>query len=259
MHPILARNGPFFIYSYTVVFGLGIATSLALMTWLDNRARRDITYWFDGLLVAAIAAIVGGRLGYVWANWSYFQQHPGEIALVWQGGLSYHGALLAGFLALWIWSRRQHRPFTTLGSLFAPALCLLSAFGWLACWLEGCAYGRETSLGFWAGDLPDSFGVFAVRYQTQWLGFGWSLFLLLAMLLFGRRFRLAPWLLFWLTLLALSIGRLLITFLRGDQVLMVGHWRVDTLLEGALVLFSLGALVIGLSRERAAQTESQSF
>jgi phosphatidylglycerol---prolipoprotein diacylglyceryl transferase len=253
MHPILARDGPFFIYSYTVVMGLGIAASLGLTVWLNRRSGRETAFWLDGLLVAAVVAIGGGRVGYVWSSWSYFQQHPAEIGLVWQGGLSYHGALLAGLLALWVWSRRQHRPFAALSGLLAPALCLLSSFGWLACWLEGCAYGRETVLGFLAGDLPDSFGVFAVRYQTQWLGFVWSLLLFSIILLLWHRFHPAPGRLFWLALLGLSLGRLLITFLRGDPVLMMGQFRLDTLLDGGLVLLSLAALAIGLNRERPAR------
>ena len=35
---------------------------------------------------------------------------------------------------------------------------------------EGCAYGRETTLGWLAADLPDSFGVYAVRYRRSFWG-----------------------------------------------------------------------------------------
>lgn len=239
MHPILRSFGPFLFYSYTVVLGLGLLASVGLTAWRARRPADDGSDagWLDGLIVALGAALVGGRIGYVMANWTYFQAHPDESWLVFRGGLSYHGGLLASLAALALWAHWRDRSFLRIGGLLAPGGALWSAFGWFACWLDGCAYGRETFIGPLAGDLPDSFGIFAVRYRTQMLGAAFSL-LALAVLWRTRR-QLAPASLFWLGLALLSGGRFIIALLRGDPVPLVGAVRVDALLDALLTLVAM--------------------
>ncbi|MCI0398213.1 MAG: prolipoprotein diacylglyceryl transferase [Chloroflexi bacterium] len=250
MYPILDRYGPFFLYSFTVVMGLGLAAAIGLTAWLEKRAVQQAAgqrpEWLDGLLLGLAAGLVGGRIGFVWANWPYFQERPGEIGLVWQGGLSYHGALLAGLLALRGWAAWRRRPVAIYAGLLAPGLALGSAFGWLACWLEGCAYGRETLPGLLAADLPDGFGVYGLRYQTQLVGLATCLAALGAL---PMQRRLPPALLFWLTLLVLSSGRVVVSFLRGDTVPILAGFRLDTWLDGLLSLIALAAVFVKI-RER---------
>jgi phosphatidylglycerol:prolipoprotein diacylglycerol transferase len=241
MYPILGRYGPFFLYSYTVVMGLAIAAGIGLTAWLEKRDSIARPGWIDGLLVALVAALVGGRIGFVLANQAYFLEQPDEIGLVWRGGLSYHGVLLAGLAALWFWTIWRRRPFGFYAGLLAPAIALVSAFGWVACWFEGCAYGRETVIGPLAADLPDSFGVYALRYQTQILGIVLSLLVLGFILALRRRFRTG--LLFWITLLLLSASRLLINLLRGDEAPYLGTFRLDLLAEVTLLVICLIAAV----------------
>jgi phosphatidylglycerol:prolipoprotein diacylglycerol transferase len=241
MQPILARYGPFFLYSYTVVMALGLAASVGLTAWLERRDRERLPEWIDALLVAAAAGLIGGRAGFVIANRTYFAQEPGQIALVWQGGLSYHGVLLAGLMGLLAWSVWKRRSFAAYAGLLAAGLVVISASGWLACYLEGCAYGLETTFGFLAGDLPDSYGVYALRYQTQLMGLVLCLALLPAVVL-GQR-RLPPGPLFALSLLLLSAIRVVVSFYRGDQVPQLGAWRWDTLLDGAISIVTLLVLL----------------
>ena len=56
---------------------------------------------FDDLITYIIIAIIlGGRLGYVvFYNFEYFIQNPIEILKVWEGGMSFHGALIGIILA----------------------------------------------------------------------------------------------------------------------------------------------------------------
>jgi phosphatidylglycerol:prolipoprotein diacylglycerol transferase len=194
----------------------------------------------DSLLAGVLAAVIGGRIGFVWANWSYFQERPDEIVLAWQGGLSYYGALVFGLITLWVWSGRRGFSFTKYAALMMPGLALAHVFGWLACWLEGCGYGRESalaSLSFLSSDLPDSFGVFAVRYQTQLLGFALSLVIFLLIWWIDRR--MADGWLFWLALFLLSSVQGLVTLFRGDPVPVFGPFRLDTWLNIGLVTISL--------------------
>jgi phosphatidylglycerol:prolipoprotein diacylglycerol transferase len=235
MYPILGRYDYIFIYSYTVALAAGVILAVLLTARLerDNLAPA----WIDALLVVFLAAVVGGRLGFVAGQWAYFQNHVLEIWQFWRGGLSYHGALLAGLAALFLWAKATGRTFYAYAALFSPGLALVAFFGWLACWLDGCAYGRETFLSPFAADLPDKFGIFAVRYQTQLIGFLLSLAAFLIILWLFKRTR--PEVLFWSALLLLSTAHLLPVFLRGDPVSMAMNLRLDLIIDGLLIAVSL--------------------
>lgn len=234
MFPLLDRMGPFLIYSYTVVLGVGILAATAVTGWLAK--KQQIENWLDAVLVCLIAGLIGGRFGFVLANWEYFQDHPSSIPRLWQGGYSYFGALFAALVGLWFWSRSQKRPFPTYTDLLTPGFALLCAFGWLACWFEGCAYGQETVFGLLSADLPDEFGIFAVRYQTQMIGAIWSLLVFAIALLTRTRWRTGQ--LFWLTLGLLSLGNIVISLLRGDPMPMIESYRLDAIINGTIVLIS---------------------
>lgn len=238
MYPILARYGALFIYSYTVVMALGIMAALALTYRLSKQS--PCPQWFDAWLAAMAAALVGGRIGFIVWRWDYFQQRPAEIWQIWQGGFSYTAALLSAILGLLLWSTLTGRPFYRYASLFAPAFLLITLFGWLACWLEGCAYGQETVLGLLAADLPDDYGVFAVRYRTQLLGFLLTLMAFI-FILWYRKKRLNAALFLW-ALAAVSLVHLLTSLLRGDPTFIIGGLRLDTLLNGLFLILALGLL-----------------
>ncbi|MFZ0547218.1 MAG: prolipoprotein diacylglyceryl transferase family protein [Candidatus Promineifilaceae bacterium] len=258
MYPILGRYGPFFLYSYTVVIGVGLAAGIGLSAWFikkkeDGQHPAPYPGWLDGLLVSLLVALVGGRIGFVWANWDYFREVPEEMALVWQGGLSYHGAIVSGLLTLWLWSwwqRRRSRAgdssngdssnsvsFTSYAALLAPGFVLAHLFGWAACWLAGCAFGRETTIGWLTADLPDSFGVFAVRYQSQLLGLGLTAVVFVLALVLRRRLPEGPY--WWLIFGLMSAAYGVVTLFRGDSMPLVGTFRVDTVLSAGLVVVSI--------------------
>lgn len=253
MYPILTRYGPFFLYSYTVVMGVGLLAAVGVGRLETKRLETGrLGSWVDGMIWAVGVGLVVGRAVFVGANWGYYAQNVGESWLLWQGGISYHGAVIAGLAALWAWSHRRGVPFARLGDLLALPMAVWSVFGWLACYLEGCAYGRETFIGLLSADLPDSYGVFAVRYQTQMMGLAFSL-LAVAALWWARRRGLSDGRLFWLALLLLSWGRALVGVLRGDEMVMLGAVRVDVLLDAALAGMALVLLVVGAVREPPVQ------
>lgn len=234
MYPILGRYGPFFLYSYTIVLGAGIAAGIGLAIW-QTRRRNLPDEWLDGILVALLLGLIGGRVGYVASEWTYFQERPFEIIQLWHGGSSYHGALLAGLIGYGGWCRLRKRPFQSSIPPLGPAFALSSIFGWFACWLEGCAYGREAVAGSrFAAALPDAFGVYDWRYQTQLLGMGVALVVFL-LALHWQRSNYSP-MVFWFVLGTLSLGRVGITLLRGDPVPLWGQIRMDTILDGTLAI-----------------------
>ncbi|MCB0007570.1 MAG: hypothetical protein KDE04_13990, partial [Anaerolineales bacterium] len=151
-------------------------------------------------------------------------------------------------LLLTIYLARTGR--SPLLSTLALPLALAWSGGWLACYLEGCAYGAPTTLSPLAADLPDSFGVFALRYQTQLLGLAGALLTLTLLYLWQRRAGRQPRQ-FWLTLALLSAQQLLLLPWRGDPAPILLGWRLD---GWAWLLFILWALTRILSETRSLRT-----
>ena len=66
----------------------------------------------DLVLYSALAIVIGGRLGQViFYEWPYYSAHPLEILELWNGGMSFHGGLIAACFAMWFVARRPRFPF----------------------------------------------------------------------------------------------------------------------------------------------------
>ena len=298
MAPIWGRYGPFFLYGFSVVLGVGVLAALGVTALLARRrgplpnplpvgegtpiplpvggARggsaadegvsgplpnplpqgEGTRGWLDGALLAGGGALLGGRAVFVWLNVAYFAENPAEVGQVWLGGLNYHGALLGGLAALWLWARLSGRPFGRYAGLLAPGLALLVAFGWAACAVEGCAYGRAAAPGpgpaLWrglgAGDLPDDAGVYALRYRTQLAG------AIGALLVFGGALwaagRLRPATLFWGTLGGLALVHGVVALGRGDPSPVVWGMRLVLWAETGLLVMSMIGVSVSLRGQK---------
>lgn len=192
-----------------------------------------------------LGCLVGGRLGYVWVSWAYYQLHPGEIYQFWLGGLSGMGAALGGVLALPLvaWATKQE--LARLADRLLPLLVVLNAAGWLGCWFEGCAYGLPAGGAWWGLPARDEWGQVSQRVPVQLLG------ALLGLAIpwwveesLARRFpRSAP--AGWqgaLSLLGLALGWAGLSFLRGDPTLLWNGLRPET--WGALALTGISVIAL---------------
>src|SRR5262249_5517470 len=101
-----------------------------------------------------VAGIAGARLLFVLLQWSYFREHPGHIARIWEGGLSFQGGLAAALVAGYIYCRRRGLSFLQMGDILAPGVALGYSIGRIGCFLNGCCYGAPTNLP-WACQFRD--------------------------------------------------------------------------------------------------------
>ncbi|HHX41152.1 MAG TPA: prolipoprotein diacylglyceryl transferase [Armatimonadetes bacterium] len=108
----------------------------------------------DLILGLLLVAIISSRLLFVLLQWESYSDDWREWLRVWEGGLSFHGGL-GGGIAFVVWYARRHAlRFWWLADLIAPGLALGYAFARVGCFLNGCCYGRPTSLP-WAVQFHD--------------------------------------------------------------------------------------------------------
>jgi phosphatidylglycerol:prolipoprotein diacylglycerol transferase len=236
MHPVLFRFGSIIVYTYTVLLDVGLVCGLGVACLEGKRREIAPERIVDAALWVVVAGIVGGRVGYVLANQEYFAENFREAFYIWEGGLAFQGAFIAGLLALFLYSASRKLPFFALADTAALGLALGQVFGWLGCLMSGCAYGLESHgatsiLARLSLDLPDIYGISAPRFATQPLASALSLAIFVLLWAIRRRWpfdiRPFPGFAFALYLLLYASGQFLLEFTRGDEAIYWGSWRVS--------------------------------
>ncbi|HSV74713.1 MAG TPA: prolipoprotein diacylglyceryl transferase [Chthonomonadales bacterium] len=156
MHPILFEIGPLQVRAYGTAVLVGFLVGLAYAVAAARRqlARRPprgchpITpeHTFDFAVGALLVSVLGARALYVALDWHEFRDNPLEVLRFWTGGLSVHGAILAGLAYMAWFCRRRKLSFPGLADICAPAFTLGYVFGRIGCFLNGCCYGAASEL-----------------------------------------------------------------------------------------------------------------
>ena len=115
MYPTLIRIGPVPIHSYGTLLMLGFIAGIILSRREARRLRLPETLPLDLAVWLLAAGVIGARALYVALNWEEFAGRPFEIVKIWHaGGLSFHGGLLGGMVAVLLFARWSRLPFMTL-------------------------------------------------------------------------------------------------------------------------------------------------
>lgn len=228
------------VYLSSLLVGLGGTLGMVLIAWRSPPEDR-IRNLDQGLLIL-LGMLIGGRLVFVITNWSYFLLNLAEIPLLYLGGFSWVGALIGGTLTLVIIAAFSELSFGSLADKFFPLLGILAVSGWLACWLDGCAYG-ELSDAWWGIPAKDEWGVISNRLPTQLLG-ALSAMTLTVVLTSGLTRSLPPGIAAGLGLSVLSILMLVLSFLRADPSQRWHGLRFDS--WSALVFLGICVIILAV-------------
>lgn len=136
---------PITLHSYGFFLVIGFFFSVWLACLESKRRGYDPNIILDLAMPLLLVSIVLCRVLYFLVypgNWRGF----GEFLQIWNGGLSFHGAIVGalGTLAYFAWKRRVS--FGTLCDLVAPGVFVGYAIGRLGCFFNGCCYGFPTNL-----------------------------------------------------------------------------------------------------------------
>ena len=132
--------------------GTGSATpsaSLAaylVMVRLARRAGEDADILGNGMIVVAIAALIGGRLYHVIDQWALYQDDPIKIFLPPYSGLGVYGGIVTGTIAAFLYARYKHVPFLRWTDIIAPGLFVMQAIARWGNFFNQELYGSPTTL-----------------------------------------------------------------------------------------------------------------
>ncbi len=154
--PVALRLGPLAIRWYGLAYLVGFVLAWLVMRWLLKRWGTGATVddELTILLFAVGGVILGGRLGYVlFYDLAYYAAHPLTIFALWDGGMSFHGALIGVIVAGVIAARVVRIPFLTIADAAAVGTPIGLFFGRIANFINGELWGRPSNLP-WAIVFP---------------------------------------------------------------------------------------------------------
>ena len=101
-----------------------------------------------------VVLLLGGRLGYVlFYNLNYYLKDPVKVFYLWEGGMSFHGALVALIFAAFFVGKKLGRSLFELSDPVATLVPLVLGFGRVANFINGELAGRVSDVP-WAVIFP---------------------------------------------------------------------------------------------------------
>lgn len=166
MHRILFSIGGLNVYSYGVFLALGFIVAVFVARYRFEEQYKNPDIILDLVLAAVVGGILGARIFYVVGHWSYYIAHKSEIFKINMDGLVFYGGLLLGLALTLVIGRWKKLRFWTTMDLAGLCVPLALAFGRIGCLLNGCCYGKVTSLP-WGISYPAASGIIGARHPTQ--------------------------------------------------------------------------------------------
>ncbi len=135
---------------YSLSYIIGLLFGWVYCNYFIIKDQNKKKSFDDYITYIIVGIIIGGRLGYVFIyNPSYYFNNLIEILMIWNGGMSFHGAVLGIVVATIIFCKKnKYNTFYYLDivALSAPVGIFL---GRIANFINSELYGRETEV-FWS-------------------------------------------------------------------------------------------------------------
>jgi len=155
---LVAWHGHLIVTSYAATLVVGFLAAFAL-AWPRMRVRSlDPTHLRPIVMLALLLGMAGARARYAWENPASFRHDDGSLDVralldLDAGGMVWYGGLLFAAFGIVLYAWRQRLSILTLADALAPSIALGLAIGRIGCFLNGCCYGRPTTLP-WAVTSP---------------------------------------------------------------------------------------------------------
>ena len=160
LNPVLVNFGFLEIRWYSIAYILGIligwwiAKKIILFKVENGNIVFDVKIFDDLITYIIISIIIGGRIGYIiFYNYSYYFNNPLDIFKIWQGGMSFHGALIGIIFGTYLFAKKVKINLFFFLDIIASVAPLGIFFGRMANFINGELYGKPSTV-FWSVIFP---------------------------------------------------------------------------------------------------------
>ena len=132
-------------YSLAYIFGLIIGWQLCKKVFIKDIKVNE--KFDDYITYVIIGIVVGGRLGYIILyNFNYYINNFIDIFKIWEGGMSFHGALMGIILASLLFAKKNEQDSFLYMDMIALVSPIGIFFGRLANFINSELYGITTDV-----------------------------------------------------------------------------------------------------------------
>ncbi len=261
VNPEIFSLGPLSIRWYGLLFATGFLIGYYIVERMFKYENENLK-WLDSLFVYLIVAtVIGARLGHVFFyGWDYYSQHPGEILMVWHGGLASHGGAMGILVAMFLYSVfvTKRSMLWTLDRVVVPT-ALVGAMIRTGNLMNSEIYGVQTDLPW--GVIFERNGEIVPKHPTQiYEALAYLLAFGILMYLYWRtNARKKQGLLLGAFFILIFSARFFIEFIKEDQeafeagmALNMGQW-----LSIPFVLFGIFLVVRAIKRPEKVYSKSR--
>ena len=132
------------IYLYGIILGLAIYVGVTLADKIATKFYK-ITSIYNQAVILIISGLLGARLYFCLLNFKTYFNDPIRILNIREGGLSIHGAILAGVITIYALSKKYKYNFLELCDIFSVILPLSQAIGRWGNFFNSEAFGIPTN------------------------------------------------------------------------------------------------------------------
>ncbi|MBV9991303.1 MAG: prolipoprotein diacylglyceryl transferase [Alphaproteobacteria bacterium] len=251
-------------------YALAYITGLLLGWWYALRMISDKSLWtnppFNGkppatpdqigdlVVWAMLGVLLGGRLGWdIFYGTLLCSHSPGapfceglpgafltnpiKIVAAWEGGMSFHGAVVGVVLAIWLFCRRRKLSFTMIGDIVCMVEPIGQFLGRIANFINGELWGKRADVP-WAMIFPRAHDDIP-RHPSQLYEAaleGILLFVVLQVCLRVFRLHERPGLISAIFLIGYGVLRFVVEFFREPDTPFLGWFSMGQALSVALIL-----------------------
>ena len=146
-------------YSLSYIFGILIGwwygKKIITQQFGIEKGKSRLNQFDDLITYLIVSLVVGGRLGYVFFyNFNYYLSNPLDIFKIWEGGMSFHGALIGITVGTFLFSFQRKIKTLFFLDIIACVSPIGIFFGRIANFINGELVGKATNVP-WAVVFPN--------------------------------------------------------------------------------------------------------
>ncbi len=240
---------------YGLIIAIGVMAGILVATRIAKITGQNVDNYWDLAIYAVIFSVMGGRLYYVAFSWDYYKDDLLQIFNTRAGGMAIYGAVIGGFLTVFIYSKIKKLNGLLVADTMMPALILGQAIGRWGNFMNREVFGEYYN-GLFSMQLP----IAAVRakdisetiranipeganyinvHPTFLYESAWNLFVFVLLLVY-RKYKKFDGELCLLYLGGYGLGRFIIEGIRTDTLFIPGTTiPVSQVLALAMLIFSV--------------------
>ena len=234
---------------YGVILAASMLLALFVSCVISKKYYKDTGcgVLIDVFPILVLSGIIGARLFYVILSADYYLNHPAEILMFRNGGLSIHGALIGGLIGGIAYCKVKKISVLKYADVFSYGIVIAQALGRWGNFFNSEAFGLPTKLPL-LYVAPKYRPIEFIQNQYFHPAFLYEsildLIIFFILLFLVRKIAKKDGTVFFAYLILYSLARIFVEQIRIDSVLNIGQMPVAQLTSIIIILISTAALLM---------------